>query len=159
MDEKLRELVALSRHGLVSVFLDRTLAPGDMESEPAKLASREGTPPGTSRTHVGRTTVRHRLKPASPARESSPPCAAGATPCTPDQSAPSTSTTQPSTPPTSSLSLFSTSAWSLCASSSSSSLMRHVDSLAHHVLAAAAFLRGRIVDADHVLRAAEGSRA
>ena len=38
MDEKLRELVALSRHGLASVFLDRTLAPGDMESEPAKLA-------------------------------------------------------------------------------------------------------------------------
>ncbi len=112
MDEKLRELVGPSRHGLVSVFLDRTQAPGDMESEPVKLASREWTTPGTSRTHVGRSTVRDRLKPARPAREGSPLCAAGATPCTPGESAP-----------------------------------------------AAAFLRSRIIDADHVLRVAEGSRA
>ncbi len=112
MDEKLRELVALSRHGLASVFLDRTLAPGDMESEPAKLASREGTSPGTSRTHVGRSTVRDWLKPASPARGSSQPCATGATACTPGKSAP-----------------------------------------------AAAFLRARIIDGDHALRAAGETRA
>lgn len=43
--------------------------------------------------------------------------------------------------------------------SASAGLMRQVDSLAHHALAAAAIQRARIVDADHVLRAAEETRA
>ncbi len=43
--------------------------------------------------------------------------------------------------------------------SASGGLMRHIDSLAHHALAAAASLRARIVDPDHVLRAAEEIRA
>ena len=41
----------------------------------------------------------------------------------------------------------------------SGGLMRQVDSLAHHALAAAALGRARLVDADHVLRAAEETRA
>jgi type II secretory pathway predicted ATPase ExeA len=41
----------------------------------------------------------------------------------------------------------------------SGGLMRQVDSLAHHALAAAALSRARLVDADHVLRAAEETRA
>lgn len=43
--------------------------------------------------------------------------------------------------------------------SASGGLMRHLDTLAHHALAAAATLRARIVDPDHVLRAAEEIRA
>lgn len=43
--------------------------------------------------------------------------------------------------------------------SASGGLMRHLDSLAHHALAAAASLRAQIVDCDHVLRAAEELRA
>jgi hypothetical protein len=37
--------------------------------------------------------------------------------------------------------------------------MRHLDTLAHHALAAAASLRAQIVDSDHVIRAAEELRA
>jgi len=43
--------------------------------------------------------------------------------------------------------------------SASGGLMRHLDTLAHHAPAAAATLRARIVDPDHVLRAAEEIRA
>jgi len=43
--------------------------------------------------------------------------------------------------------------------SASTGLMRQVDSLAHHALAAAAQQRARLVDADHVIRAAEETRA
>jgi len=43
--------------------------------------------------------------------------------------------------------------------SASGGLMRHLDTLAHHALAAAATLHARIVDPDHVLRAAEEIRA
>jgi general secretion pathway protein A len=43
--------------------------------------------------------------------------------------------------------------------SGSGGLMRHIDALAHHALAAAAIQRARIVDPDHVLRAAEELRA
>lgn len=43
--------------------------------------------------------------------------------------------------------------------SASGGLMRHLDTLAHHALAAAASLHARIVDCDHVLRAAEELRA
>lgn len=41
----------------------------------------------------------------------------------------------------------------------SQGLMRRIDTLAHHALAAAAALKARIVDPDHVLRAAEEVRA
>jgi type II secretory pathway predicted ATPase ExeA len=41
----------------------------------------------------------------------------------------------------------------------SGGLMRQIDSLAHHALAAAAIGRARLVDADHVVRAAEETRA
>jgi len=43
--------------------------------------------------------------------------------------------------------------------SASGGLMRQLDTLAHHAMAAAATLRARIVDPDHVLRAAEEIRA
>ena len=41
----------------------------------------------------------------------------------------------------------------------SSGLMRHIDDIAHHALAAAALARARLVEPDHVLRAAEETRA
>jgi general secretion pathway protein A len=41
----------------------------------------------------------------------------------------------------------------------SQGLMRRIDALGHHALAAAASLKARIVDPDHVLRAAEEVRA
>jgi hypothetical protein len=37
--------------------------------------------------------------------------------------------------------------------------MRHIDSLAHHALAAAALNRARLVEPDHVVRAAEEARS
>jgi type II secretory pathway predicted ATPase ExeA len=43
--------------------------------------------------------------------------------------------------------------------SASGGLMRHLDTLAHHALAATASLRAKIVDCDHVVRAAEELRA
>lgn len=42
--------------------------------------------------------------------------------------------------------------------SGSGGLMRQIDSLAHHALAAAALARAKLVDADHVLRAAQETR-
>ena len=42
--------------------------------------------------------------------------------------------------------------------SGSGGLMRHIDALAHHALAAAAIRHSRIVDPDHVLSAAEELR-
>lgn len=58
MDEKLREQVALFRHGVISEMVNRTLAPGELESLLSRIASTEWTIPGTSRTHVGRSTAR-----------------------------------------------------------------------------------------------------
>jgi hypothetical protein len=41
----------------------------------------------------------------------------------------------------------------------SQGVLRKIDALAHHALAAAASARARIVDADHVVKAAEEVRA
>jgi type II secretory pathway predicted ATPase ExeA len=41
----------------------------------------------------------------------------------------------------------------------SGGFMRHIDTLTHHALAAAAQLRARLVDAEHVLKAAEETRS
>ena len=57
-DEKLREQVALFRHGVISEIISRTLSPGEQESLLTRIASAEWTIPGTSRTHVGRSTAR-----------------------------------------------------------------------------------------------------
>lgn len=57
-DEKLREQVALFRHGVISEIVSRTLSPGEQESLLTRIASAEWTIPGTGRTHVGRSTAR-----------------------------------------------------------------------------------------------------
>jgi transposase InsO family protein len=58
MDDKLREQMALFRHGVISEIVNRTLAPGEMEPLLVKIANTKWTIPGTSRTQVARSTAR-----------------------------------------------------------------------------------------------------
>lgn len=58
MDDALREQVALFRYGVISELVTRTLAPGEKETLLAGIARKEWTIPGSSRTHVGRSTAR-----------------------------------------------------------------------------------------------------
>jgi transposase InsO family protein len=58
MDDKLPEQVALFRHGVISELVNRTLSPGELETLLTRIATTVWTIPGTSRTHVGRSTAR-----------------------------------------------------------------------------------------------------
>ena len=58
MDETLREQLALFRYGVISELVTRTLAPGEKETLLAGIAGKEWAIPGSSRTHVGRSTAR-----------------------------------------------------------------------------------------------------
>lgn len=58
MDEKLREQIALFRHGAIAEIVNSPLAPGEMERALLRLSAREWVIPGTQRTRVGRSTLR-----------------------------------------------------------------------------------------------------
>jgi transposase InsO family protein len=58
MDDTLREQVALFRYGVISELVTRTLAPGEKETLLSAIAAKEWTIPGSSRSHVGRSTAR-----------------------------------------------------------------------------------------------------
>jgi len=58
MDDELREQVALFRHGVVGELVSGTLAPGDKEKTILRLASKSYEIPGTTRTTLGRSTIR-----------------------------------------------------------------------------------------------------
>ena len=58
MDETVREQLALFRYGVISELVTRTLAPGEKETLLAGIAGKKWTIPGSSRTHVGRSTAR-----------------------------------------------------------------------------------------------------
>ena len=58
MDNEMREQIALFRFGVVSALVSGPLAPGDKEKEIRRLSDKDWSIPGTSRTRVGRTTLR-----------------------------------------------------------------------------------------------------
>ena len=58
MDEDLREKIALFRYGVIAEMVGRTPAPREKEKLLCAIAGKEWTIPGSSRTRIGRTTVR-----------------------------------------------------------------------------------------------------
>jgi transposase InsO family protein len=58
MEENLREQVALFRHGVIAELVNRPLAPREKERLLCAIAERTWTIPGSTRTRIGRSTVR-----------------------------------------------------------------------------------------------------
>ena len=58
MDEQQRERIALFRFGAIAELVNGPLAPGEKEKLLARLTQKEWTIPGTSRTTLGRATLR-----------------------------------------------------------------------------------------------------
>lgn len=58
MDETMREMIALFRYGAISELVNSPLAQGEKENLLARLVAKEWAIPGTSRTTIGRSTLR-----------------------------------------------------------------------------------------------------
>jgi transposase InsO family protein len=58
MNEEKREAIALFRYGVVAELVNGPLAPGERAKITDRLVSREWTIPGTTRTTLGRSTIR-----------------------------------------------------------------------------------------------------
>jgi transposase InsO family protein len=58
MDEKQREEVGVFRYGVICELVNRPVAKGGKEALMQRLASRDWTIPGTTRTRLGRSTIR-----------------------------------------------------------------------------------------------------